>query len=455
MSSLAFWIFCQAPQFIKNWKRGNAEALSVWFLLEWLGGDISNMIGCLLTRQIPTQTYTAILFVCMDAVMISQYVVLGIKNRGKPPASISDDEDGSDAGDSDGADYIAAPSPVSEHTALLGSTDAAAADHRSLAIVPTAAAAAGRSMDIDRSPVPEESQPVQRQHGSARSLPSRGSLVMAASLVCTGLAMAAITQWQADAPDPAALHLHSAPRQLHELPLPAEGQLGMPTTAAAAAELPAWNATAGWSPSMPAFHRRLALDPCVPPNNSSGVSPGAETAGTVLGYISSLLYLNSRLPQIVQNCRRGTVVGLSWVMFFCAFMGNLTTASAIFMRVDHWSELKGEAPFLPGIVGTLMFDLFIISQYFVYTRRSQQRRARRARMRETLGPSSRNDDKIVKLLEDTPALPRRATHGLHNIVVDAASTPDLHAHSVPPVLPSEPQLARMRAQEWVRSLLRR
>lgn len=307
-------------------------------------------------------------------------------------------------------------------------------------------------MDIDHSPVPVEGQAVQRQQGSARSQPSRGSLVMAASLVCTGLAMAAITQWQAQAPAPAAPHVQSAPRQLHELPLPAEGQLGASMSGGV---LPAWNATASWSPGMQAHPRRLALDPCVPPNNSSGVSPSAETAGTVLGYLSSVLYLNSRLPQIVQNCRRGTVVGLSWVMFFCAFMGNLTTASAIFMRVDHWSDLKGEAPFLPGIVGTLLFDLFIISQYFVYTRRSKQRRARRARMRETLGPSSRSDDKIVKLLEDTPALPRRATHGLHDIVVDAASTPDLHAHSVLPALPSEPQLARLRAQEWVRSLVRR
>ena len=89
MSSLAFWICCQVPQFYKNWQRGSAEALSVLFLLEWLGGDTLNLAGCILTNQLPTQTYTAMLFVSMDVVMISQYVYLTYwapkkRKRGQP-----------------------------------------------------------------------------------------------------------------------------------------------------------------------------------------------------------------------------------------------------------------------------------------------------------------------------------------------------------------------------------
>jgi hypothetical protein len=81
----------QLPQFISNYKNKSAEALSPWFLAEWLlvsaarnstsvcctfvpltslvhpdklaaamQGDTSNLLGCLLQgEQLPTTTYTA------------------------------------------------------------------------------------------------------------------------------------------------------------------------------------------------------------------------------------------------------------------------------------------------------------------------------------------------------------------------------------------------------------
>ena len=36
MASIACWIFAQVPQFITNIKRQRADALSPWFLAEWL-----------------------------------------------------------------------------------------------------------------------------------------------------------------------------------------------------------------------------------------------------------------------------------------------------------------------------------------------------------------------------------------------------------------------------------
>ena len=66
MSSLAFWMACQAPQFYKNFKNKSGHALSKWFLLEWFLGDALNLIGCLLTRQLTTQVATSTLFVIMD-----------------------------------------------------------------------------------------------------------------------------------------------------------------------------------------------------------------------------------------------------------------------------------------------------------------------------------------------------------------------------------------------------
>ena len=39
-----------------NCRTGKAdEALSFWFLMQWLLGDVTNLIGAVLTRQLATQ----------------------------------------------------------------------------------------------------------------------------------------------------------------------------------------------------------------------------------------------------------------------------------------------------------------------------------------------------------------------------------------------------------------
>ena len=36
LSSIAFWLVAQLPQFIENIRSGTADALSPWFLVQWL-----------------------------------------------------------------------------------------------------------------------------------------------------------------------------------------------------------------------------------------------------------------------------------------------------------------------------------------------------------------------------------------------------------------------------------
>lgn len=66
MSSLGFWICCQLPQFYKNYQKKSGAALSKWFLIEWFSGDLLNLLGCILTKQLATQLATSILFVIID-----------------------------------------------------------------------------------------------------------------------------------------------------------------------------------------------------------------------------------------------------------------------------------------------------------------------------------------------------------------------------------------------------
>ncbi|MBV96707.1 Lysosomal amino acid transporter 1, partial [Eschrichtius robustus] len=79
-------IFCFAastlPQYIKACKTGNMDqALSLWFLLGWIGGDSCNLIGSFLADQLPLQTYTAVYYVLADVLMLSLYFHYKFKKR--------------------------------------------------------------------------------------------------------------------------------------------------------------------------------------------------------------------------------------------------------------------------------------------------------------------------------------------------------------------------------------
>lgn len=57
------------------------QALSLWFLLGWIGGDSCNLIGSFLADQLPLQTYTAVYYVLADLVMLSLYFHYKFKKR--------------------------------------------------------------------------------------------------------------------------------------------------------------------------------------------------------------------------------------------------------------------------------------------------------------------------------------------------------------------------------------
>ncbi|XP_016050483.1 lysosomal amino acid transporter 1 homolog [Erinaceus europaeus] len=70
------------PQYVKACKTGNMDqALSLWFLLGWIGGDSCNLIGSFLADQLPLQTYTAVYYVLADLLMLSLYFHYKFKKR--------------------------------------------------------------------------------------------------------------------------------------------------------------------------------------------------------------------------------------------------------------------------------------------------------------------------------------------------------------------------------------
>eukprot|EP00057_Strongylocentrotus_purpuratus_P001695 XP_001200817.2 PREDICTED: lysosomal amino acid transporter 1 homolog isoform X1 [Strongylocentrotus purpuratus] len=79
---LLCWILVMFPQFYENFKRGKMdEAIAPAFLILWMFGDLSNLVGCLLTHQLFTQLATAVYYLFMDALIISQFTYYYFKNK--------------------------------------------------------------------------------------------------------------------------------------------------------------------------------------------------------------------------------------------------------------------------------------------------------------------------------------------------------------------------------------
>lgn len=87
-----------------------------------------------------------------------------------------------------------------------------------------------------------------------------------------------------------------------------------------------------------------------------------RVAGTWVGYLSSVLYLSSRMSQIHKNWSRRSAEGLAYAMFICSISANCLYGLGILIRTYHTSQLWSSLPWLIGSLGTVSLDVIILSQ---------------------------------------------------------------------------------------------
>ena len=114
-----------------------------------------------------------------------------------------------------------------------------------------------------------------------------------------------------------------------------------------------------------------------------------NTWGQVFGWLCALLYLWSRIPQLVLNWRRRSTDGVSILFFLFACLGNLTYVLSIFVyeagcvkdgtsggkgcaageaRRLYWKYILVNLSWLAGSLGTLILDFGVLLQFFLYSR---------------------------------------------------------------------------------------
>ena len=107
-----------------------------------------------------------------------------------------------------------------------------------------------------------------------------------------------------------------------------------------------------------------------------------NVVGQIFGYLCAIFYLGSRLPQIWLNYRRKSTEGISILFFLFACMGNVTYVLSILAfspicrnprhcavgeaRDIYARYILVNTSWLLGSIGTLLLDLGIFVQFFIY-----------------------------------------------------------------------------------------
>ncbi|CAN2388005.1 lysine transport, partial [Pristimantis euphronides] len=99
-----------------------------------------------------------------------------------------------------------------------------------------------------------------------------------------------------------------------------------------------------------------------------------EIIGCVIGSVSSMFYLCSRLPQIITNFRRRSTKGLALSLFCMVIVGNLTYGLSILLKNPDQGQseanyIQHHLPWLVGSLGVMTLDVIIIFQFFVFKTR--------------------------------------------------------------------------------------
>ena len=355
MTSIACWLVAQLPQFVRNFRSGSAEGLSPWFLAEWLLGDTFNLLGCLMTGdQLPSETYTAAYFMCVDVLMIGQFVYYSLRAREalaiitvdlRDPGSRGGrrEEDGAlrrrllggDAGDENADDESdESDDDDDDDESNAGEYERGGAPREPWDRAPSPTRRSG-SGSVSISGVERT-----RGMGSIGAIAAVGATVVG---VAMGVAVAST----------------SGARGFGR----GDGD----------GKLPVWTGTGtfedarGYLSGTPTglngdgddHHSGSDLPLCGSTNN-----PAWEVAfGRAVGYVSALFYLGSRVSQILKNRKRKSCEGLSLSMFATAAVANVLYGLAIIVRAHgSLSLLLESTPWLLGSLGTVALDSTILAQ---------------------------------------------------------------------------------------------
>jgi uncharacterized protein with PQ loop repeat len=380
--SIISWLFAQLPQIYKNHKLKSTSGLSAFFLSEWLMGDITNLLGCLFTGQASWQIIIASYYVFVDCCLCAQWVWYELLHHGRPLRPIWGRWSSGNSSPGKGASNMhqvtstkaVDPSNMSsnDNKAITSSSSSDSKQPH-----PSSPMNAFRIPNFARSPAPEswqnsppaESSPnpqIRRVAGPSSPMPSPKTILYISLVLAVLSRSSTATPVSPFAPSP-----YTAPT----LAMRKSDSQSTPTT--------------------------------------------IEIAGKVFSWMSTFLYLGSRLPQLYMNQVRRSTAGLSPVLFVAAFFGNLFYSTSLLTNPCAWydyapgqgygwvgpegsnraSWILRATPFFLGAAGVLLMDAAVGLQFVYFGDNEPRGRSTNPR-----------DEEIIITIDDHGKLKRRHLH---------------------------------------------
>ena len=329
--SIVAWLFAQIPQIYKNWSIKSTSGLSIFFLGEWLLGDVSNLLGALFTHQASWQICIGGYYVFVDVCLVGQWIWYEKLRHGHSVFRMwkRGNTNGDDSSTSGSMEQV-----VIEGMPVL-------------------------SPSISRETVSDD-----EQGADDRKTPTRPKIIFRTPTF----------QREQDEKEKMASSSGASKNTIHRIgpssPMPSPSPRTMLFVACMIAMAHA-------SPiSKTSAHDHM---------QDAGPTP-LEQAGTIISWMSTILYLGSRLPQLFKNWRRKSVAGLSPHLFIAAFCGNMFYSSALLTNPNAWNDFGpyggggwvGEEgsdrtqwvlsalPFFLGAAGVLGLDASVGVQFLLY-----------------------------------------------------------------------------------------
>ena len=328
--SIVAWLFAQLPQIYKNWSLGSTSGLSIFFLVEWCLGDISNLLGALFTHQATWQVAIGAYYVFVDLCLVGQWIWYERLRHGHVMRRVwSRDGGGRDEGDM-------------QEVVIDGLSVGRSSDGQPETNLEDTKPKTARPRIIFRQPTFERERKPQEEGAS----PSLSATPGGTTIHRVG------TSSPMPSPSPRTVLLIAC--------------LIAITNASPLARPPSSHDT---------LHTAFAKKPTA-----------LETAGTILSWMSTFLYLGSRLPQLFKNWQRKSTAGLSPLLFMAAFCGNFFYSSALLTNPCAWSDfgsyggggwvgsegsdrakwVAAALPFFLGAAGVLGLDASVGVQFLLY-----------------------------------------------------------------------------------------
>ncbi|XP_028817760.1 lysosomal amino acid transporter 1 homolog isoform X2 [Denticeps clupeoides] len=131
----------------------------------------------------------------------------------------------------------------------------------------------------------------------------------------------------------------------------------------------------------------LDIKSTTPSVQVQSVSGSLVTSGYACGYLSSMFYLSSRIPQIYKNFKRQSTEGTSYMLFALAMMGNGTYGLSVIVMLPALKQSKSSfllnhLAWLLGSLGVLVLDFFVTAQFIMYRKNKSSKAEHRLNVPE-------------------------------------------------------------------------